>query len=114
MAEQIALKLVPFVLSDRRAQKDRQLEVTDVETGAPEDVRYVGSNPVVPTSFRNEPSGQQIEGHYAWIPAIFMLHIEFNRQRLLAGYFSEPATILCGHCSFAGSISLNPGRLATF
>jgi hypothetical protein len=52
-------------LSDRRSQKDRQLEVTDAGTGAPEDVRYVGSNPVVPTSFRNEPFGQQVEGHYA-------------------------------------------------
>jgi hypothetical protein len=78
--------------------------VTDAGTGAPKDVRYVGSNPVVPTSFRNEPFGQQVEGHYAWIPAIFMLHSEINRQRLLAGYFSEHATILCSHCSFAGSI----------
>src|SRR5262245_31239497 len=45
------------VSSDRRAQKDSQFEVTGAGNVAPEDVRQLGSNPVVPNFFRKKPFG---------------------------------------------------------
>jgi hypothetical protein len=36
-------------VSDRRAQKDSQFEVTGAGTVEPEELRQLGSNPVAPT-----------------------------------------------------------------
>jgi hypothetical protein len=43
-------------------QVDSHSDGTGAGTVAPEDVRQPGSNPVVPTFFRNEPFGENVEG----------------------------------------------------
>jgi hypothetical protein len=55
------------VSSDPSAQKDCQIEVTGAGTGAPEDVRQLGSNPVVPTKNTDSSLSSIVESCFSFI-----------------------------------------------